>query len=164
MAGELEDGLVHDDVLSLCECAESRELANRRHGRKIAVVQAEGTEQPLFERLGGEAAIEAAVVGFYERVMSDRTLAPFFDALDMGAQIKKQIAFMTMAFAGPNRYTGRDLRTAHARLVQRGLDDSHFDAIQIHLRATLEELGIDAATVSEVARIVETTRRDVLGK
>ena len=130
----------------------------------IALVQTESASPRLFDRLGGEAAIEAAVIGFYERVMSDPTLAPFFDNLDMGAQIKKQIAFMTMAFAGPNRYTGRDLRTAHARLVARGLDDSHFDSIQVHLRSTLEELGIDDSTINEIAAIVETTRRDVLGK
>ena len=130
----------------------------------IVLVQTESTGPSLFDRLGGEAAIEAAVVGFYERVMSDPTLAPFFDGLDMGAQIKKQISFMTMAFAGPNRYTGRDLRTAHAKLVDRGLNDSHFDSIQIHLRETLEELGVDPATVGEIAGIVETTRRDVLGK
>jgi hemoglobin len=130
----------------------------------IAFVQTASPTPTLFERLGGEAAIEAAVVGFYERVMADPTLAPFFDGFEMGAQIKKQIAFMTMAFAGPNRYSGRDLRTAHAKLVERGLDDSHFDSIQIHLRTTLEELGVDVPTVGEVARIVETTRRDVLGK
>src|SRR5690606_10004280 len=51
-----------------------------------------------FQRLGGEAAVEAAVVSFYERVMADPALSPFFEHLDMGAQIKKQIAFMTMAF------------------------------------------------------------------
>jgi hemoglobin len=139
-------------------------LAAVPHGPKIAFVQTEGQNPSLFDRLGGEAAIEAAVVGFYDRVMSDPTLAPFFDGLDMGAQIKKQIAFMTMAFAGPNKYSGRDLRTAHARLVQRGLADSHFDSIQVHLRETLEELGVDPSTVGEVAGIVETTRRDVLGK
>lgn len=127
-------------------------------------MQTEGQTPSLFDRLGGEAAIEAAVVDFYGRVMGDATLAPFFDGLDMDAQIKKQIAFMTMAFAGPNRYSGRDLRTAHAKLVQRGLNDGHFDSIQTHLRETLEDLGVDGATVTEVAGIVETTRKDVLGK
>jgi hemoglobin len=128
-------------------------------------VQTEGqATTSLFSRLGGEAAIEAAVVDFYARVMADGTLAPFFDSLDMDAQIKKQIAFMTMAFAGPNRYTGRDLRTAHARLVASGLGDPHFDSILVHLQTTLQELGVDAPTVSEVLAIVEGTRADVLGK
>lgn len=117
----------------------------------------------LFERLGGETAIEAAVIGFYERVTADETLAPFFAHLDMDAQIKKQIAFMTMAFAGPSRYTGRDLRTAHKRLVtEQGLGDAHFDAIVAHLGATLTELGVDATVIREVVAIVEATRNDVL--
>jgi len=118
----------------------------------------------LFDRIGGEAAIEAAVVSFYEKVMADDSLAPFFDHLDMSAQIKKQIAFMTMAFGGPNRYSGKDLRTAHAKLVQRGLGDPHFDAIATHLRTTLTELGVDEATTSEVVAVVERTRDDVLNR
>jgi hemoglobin len=118
----------------------------------------------LFERLGGEAAVEAAVVRFYEKVMEDPSLAPFFDKLDMDAQIKKQIAFMTMAFGGPNKYTARDLRTAHAPLVARGLGAAHFDAIATHLRETLGELGIDSGTVQEVLAVVDTTRGDVLNQ
>ena len=37
----------------------------------------------LFERLGGEAAIDAAVDVFYEKVLADPSLAPFFDGVDM---------------------------------------------------------------------------------
>lgn len=105
------------------------------------------------------------MVDFYERVMADPSLAPFFAHLDMDAQIKKQIAFMTMAFGGPNRYTGKDLRTAHAKLVaERGLNDSHFDAIAIHLRDTLSGLGVDDTTTSEVIQVVAGTRTDVLDR
>lgn len=119
----------------------------------------------LFDRLGGEAAVEAAVVDFYERVMADPTLAPFFEHLEMDAQIKKQIAFMTMAFGGPNKYTGKDLRTAHAKLVaSKGLNDGHFDSVASHLRDTLTELGIDDATTSEVIQVVAGTRGDVLNR
>lgn len=118
----------------------------------------------LFERLGGEAAVQAAVVSFYGRVLDDALLAPFFAGLDVDALIKKQIAFMSMAFAGPHRYSGRDLRTAHAPLVQRGLGDQHFDAIGRHLRSTLEELRVDAGAIAEINSIVESTRVDVLSK
>jgi hypothetical protein len=37
---------------------------------------------------------------FYDRIMGDESLAPFFADLDMDKQINKQIAFMTMAFGG----------------------------------------------------------------
>lgn len=130
----------------------------------MGIVQTSTSSPTLFERLGGEAAIEAAVVDFYERVMMDASLAPFFEHLDMDAQIKKQIAFMTMAFGGPNRYTGRDLRVAHAKLVSNGLGDAHFDALVDHLHQTLKGLGIDDITTSEVLAIVGGTRRDVLNR
>lgn len=127
-------------------------------------VQTTGATRSLFERIGGEAAIEAAVVTFYEKVMADPTLAGFFEHMDMALQIQKQIAFMTMAFGGPSAYSGRDLRTAHAKLVQRGLGDSHFDSVLQHLSSTLLGLGVDARATSEVLAIVEGTRSDVLGR
>jgi hemoglobin len=71
---------------------------------------------------------------------------------------------MKMAFGGPNQYTGRDLRTAHAKLVDRGLADGHFDAIASHLGATLQELGVDEATTSEVLAVVGSFRNDVLNR
>ncbi len=125
-------------------------------------MQTQDVQKSLFERLGGEAAIEAAVVTFYEKVMADPLLAHYFEHLDMSAQIKKQIAFMTMAFGGPNRYSGRDLRTAHAKLPNLG--DEHFDAILTHLDETLRELGIGGDDVAAVRGIVEGTRRDVLNR
>jgi len=117
----------------------------------------------LFERLGGEAAVEAAVVRFYDKVMADPSLAGFFSGMDLPAQIQKQIAFMTMAFGGPTKYTGRDLRTAHAKLVARGLGNAHFDAVAGHLATTLDELGIASDVRNEVLAVVGGTRADVLG-
>jgi len=118
----------------------------------------------LFERLGGEDAVAAAVTLFYGKVLADDHVSPFFSDLDMGKQIDKQIAFMTMAFDGPNEFTGKDLVTAHAPLVRRGLDDSHFDAIARCLDETLKELEIAPATIAEVLEVVEGTREAVLGR
>ena len=88
----------------------------------------------LYDRLGGQPAIMAAVDLFYGKVLADATTRPFFEGLDMEAQIKKQIAFMTRAFGGPVEDAGRDLRAAHAKLVrEKGLNDSHFDAVAAHL-------------------------------
>jgi hemoglobin len=118
----------------------------------------------LYERIGGHEAVFATVTSFYDKVMADTGLSPFFDHLDMGAQVDKQVAFLTMAFGGPSRYTGRDLRTAHAKLVVRGLSDEHFDRVVGHLTSTLEEVGLPGDLVAEVLALVETTRNDVLGR
>ena len=118
----------------------------------------------LFDRIGGDAAVNAAVDIFYRKVLADDRISEFFEGVDMDKQAAKQKAFLTMAFGGPNNYTGEDMRKGHAHLVARGLNDSHFDAVVENLGATLAELGVGDDLIGEVAAIAETTRNDVLGK
>ena len=121
-------------------------------------------EPSLYEKLGGEAAVMAAVDSFYEKVIADERTRPFFESLNIEAQVRKQVAFMSWAFGGPSEYKGQSLRRAHASLVPRGLTDVHFEAIITHLRETLKELGAGDELIQEVVRIIEPTRRDVLGR
>ncbi len=118
----------------------------------------------LFEQLGGEAAVNAAVDIFYRKVLADYRINRFFDGVDMDTQAAKQKAFLTMAFGGPANYSGKDMRDGHAKFVKMGLDNSHFDAVVENLAATLTELGVSQELIGQVAAIAETTRTDVLGK
>lgn len=118
----------------------------------------------LYEKLGGEAAVNAAVDIFYRKVLADERINMFFEGVDMDKQAAKQKAFLTMAFGGPNSYTGEDMRKGHAHLVARGLNDSHFDAVMENLGATLKELSVPDELIAEAAAIAESTRNDVLGK
>jgi len=120
--------------------------------------------QSLFERLGGEAAVDAAVDIFYRKVLSDNRIAHFFEGVDMATQAAKQKTFLSMAFGGPNRYSGGDMRNAHARLVKNGLNASHFDAVMENLAATMQELNVPEELIAEAAAIAESTRKDVLGQ
>lgn len=117
----------------------------------------------LYEKLGGEPAINAAVDIFYRKVLNDARIAHFFDGVDMDRQIAKQKAFLTMAFGGPNNYTGLDMRKAHAHLVAKGLNGSHFDAVVENLATTLKELGVKDEDIGSVAAIAASVRSDVLG-
>ena len=119
---------------------------------------------PLYEALGGEAAVHAAVDIFYRKVLTDDHISGFFEDVDMDRQAAKQRAFLTYAFGGPNHYSGKDMRLAHAHLVARGLDDSHFNAVATHLRETLEELKAPENLIDQVLTIAESTRTDVLGR
>lgn len=118
----------------------------------------------IYEQLGGAPAMDAAVDIFYRKVLSDDRIARFFEGVDMERQAAKQKAFLTMVFGGPNSYTGKDMRNAHAHLVAGGLNDSHFDAVVENLAATLKELGVGSDQIGEVAKIAESVRADVLGK
>lgn len=118
----------------------------------------------LFDQLGGEAAVNAAVDIFYRKVLNDDRINRFFEGVDMEKQAAKQKAFLTMAFGGPHNYTGQDMRRGHAHLVERGLNDSHFDAVVEDLADTLRELGVGDDLIAQVAAIAESTRNDVLGR
>ena len=120
--------------------------------------------ESLYNRIGGEAAVNAAVDVFYRKVLGDFRINRFFNNADMDKQIAKQRAFFTMAFGGPNNYTGKDMRTAHDHLVKMGLNDSHFDAVMEHLGDTLKELNVPGDLITEAAGIAEGARKDVLGK
>jgi len=121
-------------------------------------------KQSLYERIGGEPALMAAVDLFYSKVLDNELTRPFFETLDMESQIRKQIAFMAWALGGPDSYKGRDLRGAHADLVKnKGLTDVHFDAVVNSLEQALQELGVARDLIDEVLATVGSTRGAVLG-
>lgn len=122
------------------------------------------SEASLYEQLGGEQAITATVGMFYDNIMNDSELAPFFAGLDMERQIHKQIAFMTMAFGGPHEYDGASLRTAHAGLVARGLGHDHFVRVAGHLQTTLETLEVPTDLIGRVMTLVGSTEPEVLSR
>jgi len=118
----------------------------------------------LYEQLGGEKAIDAAVNKFYDKVLADDRVNGFFKGVDMDRQRRMQKAFLTFAFGGPNEYKGRDLRAVHAHLVARGLSDKHFDIIIEHLGATLKEMGVKDELIKHAADVANSVRKDVLNK
>lgn len=119
----------------------------------------------LFQRLGGDAAVSAAVEVFYDKVLADGHLNGFFVGMDMARQKQHMERFLSLASGGPNTYTGRGMRAAHARLVTTmGLGDSHYDAVVAHLVAALQELGVPPEVVDEVGVVVESVRNDVLNR
>ena len=119
----------------------------------------------LYERIGGAAAVDAAVDVFYTKVLADDRIKHFFEGVDMKRQAGHQKAFLTFAFGGAPDYPGKNMREAHQHLVEKmGLNDSHFDAVIENLGATLTELGVAPELIQEAAGIAESTRNDVLNR
>ena len=125
---------------------------------------AAAADASLYERIGGDAAVNAAVDIFYDKVLSDYRINRFFNKTDMAKQAQHLKAFMTLAFGGPDLYAGRSLRESHGRLVKMGLSDTHFDCVMEHLGATLQQLNVPADIISEAAALVEGVRGEVLGR
>ena len=115
----------------------------------------------LYERLGGEPAVDAAVDIFYRKVLADERISHYFDSVDMDAQRAKQKAFLTFAFGGPHAYQGKDMRTAHAKM---SLQEADFDAVMENLGATLMELNVPEDLIGEAAGIALSVKNDVLNR
>lgn len=119
----------------------------------------------LYERLGGQTAVETAVDRFYQRVLADERINHFFAGIDMQKQRAHQKAFLTYAFGGTDHYDGRRMREAHRRLVeQMGMTDEHFDAVVENLATTLKEMGVADELIAEVGAIAESIREEVLNR
>jgi hemoglobin len=118
----------------------------------------------LYERLGGVAVLERAVSGFQAALIGDARLKPFFDGIDTARLLAHQTAFFVMAFGGPNRYDGLDLRRAFAPLRAGGLDDTHLGLAIAHFRAALDAQGVLPALVTEAESYLQSMRDDILGR
>jgi hemoglobin len=115
----------------------------------------------IYDEIGGAAAVDAAVDIFYRKVLSDDRISEFFDTVDMDAQIVKQKAFLTVAFGGPNEYTGKDMREGHKHM---NLTEEHFTAVAENLIATLEELNVPQDKIDAIVAVALSVKDDVLNK
>lgn len=113
----------------------------------------------LFERLGGRKAIQAVVEEFYRRVLDDQDLKGYFKSIDMVQQKRKQVDFMTVAFGGPNEYTGRSMKESHDRL---GISEQHFGSVAVHLVETLQGAGVKQGLIDEVVSLVAPLKADIV--
>ena len=116
--------------------------------------------QSLYERIGGNPAVDAAVDVFYEKVLADNRIRHFFDTVDMVKQRGKQKIFLAYVFGGPVKYEGKDMRAAHAHLH---LTEEHFSAVAENLQAALQHLEVPEDLISKVMAIAASAHDDVLG-
>lgn len=121
-----------------------------------------GIKNSLYRRIGGRAAMDIAVDIFYRKVLDDPCVRYFFEDVDMDLQRLKQKRFLSMVCGGPYKYTGKQMRDAHAHLIALGLNDEHFDHVIDHLRASLEECGVETSDLAAIIQVAESFRNDVL--
>ena len=116
-------------------------------------------ENTLYQQIGGEAAINAAVNHFYERVLADPLLCHFFNGIGMGRLKAHQFAFLSQALGGPKQYKGASMSEAHAKLA---IEQRHFDLVAAHLVETLRELNVSEEIIEEIAAAVMPLSKEIV--
>ena len=115
----------------------------------------------LYESIGGAETLELAVEKFYEKVLADHDLAPFFKGTNMRRMKAMQKGFLAMAMGGPVLYSGRDLHTAHSRLLAAGLKEEHVDRVGGLLLETVKELGATEDQMTPITSMIEAAKTDI---
>ena len=113
----------------------------------------------LFDRLGGQDALTLAVELFYEKVLADPELAPFFKGVHLGRLKDRQVRFFAAALGGPNPWRGRSMSAAHASM---GITQEHFDRTAGHLVATLQQLEVDPDVIDGIVGAVAPLASDIV--
>lgn len=115
--------------------------------------------ESLYRRLGEREGIGAVVDEFYERVLSDEELRPFFEDVDMREQRGHQTRFLVTAAGGPELYDGEDMENAHDHLDIGHVD---FSRIEVHLADALREFDASDEDVDAVVAEIESFRGPIV--
>lgn len=103
--------------------------------------------ESLYREIGGRDAVEVVVEDFYDRVLADDRLRPYFEGMDVTELRAHQVQFIGAVAGGPMDYDGANMREAHAHLE---IGEADFEAVAAHLEAALRGNGVDGANVDAI--------------
>jgi hemoglobin len=112
-----------------------------------------------YDAVGGGPAVSAVVNDFYDRVLADPQLAPYFEGVDMPRLKRHQALLITQVLGGPDNYDGRPLDEAHAGL---GIDSDDFAAVAGHLVETMRDAGVPEDIIARAGAAVAATKSDIV--
>ena len=92
-------------------------------------------QRTLYDRIGGEIAVALLVDRFYDRVLKDLELEPYFRNVPMEKLLAMQLEFFSAALDGPVRYSGRPIDQVHKGF---GITSRQLSRFMRHLMATIE--------------------------
>ncbi|MBP1986164.1 group I truncated hemoglobin [Halolamina salifodinae] len=119
------------------------------------------SQSSIYAEIGGREAVERVVDDFYDRVLDDPLLEPYFAETDMEALFAHQVQFVSAVAGGPVDYDGADMQAAHEGM---GITEEAFGQVAEYLHAALVENGVGEATADSIIGEVAALEDDVVGK
>jgi hemoglobin len=121
--------------------------------------------KPLWDRLGGESIVRQVVRDVLKLAMADPAVnfsrggkfKPTPEEAAKGEQ--KLVDFLSSVTGGPLKYTGRDMKTAHAG---QGITNAEFDALGRIVEKVLREYRAGDTQIRELKTIIEGFRKDIV--
>ena len=123
-------------------------------------------EKTLYERLGGKKAISAVVDDFVSRVAMDNRINAYFartaaDAVRLKSFKMKLVDQICEASGGPCKYTGKDMKSAHAGM---GITGGDFTALVEDLTGALDKFKVGDKEKGELLGALGPMKSDIVTK
>ncbi len=121
-------------------------------------------QKPLFERLGGSAGIEKIVEQVAGRHLENPTIRarflPFLEPPQKLQELKTHLArFLELGSGGPQRYSGRDMKSAHRGM---NISPAEYMAALDDIIASLVAVGIDEPTRNDVLALAWSLKSEII--
>jgi hemoglobin len=119
----------------------------------------------LYERLGGVYPISIVVDDFIERLLVNSTLNMNPAIREARERVPKQglkfhvTALVCQVTGGPCKYTGREMKPAHAHL---DISEREWQEMLADFRTTLNKFSVPAPEQGELVAIVNSTKPDIV--
>lgn len=121
------------------------------------------TPRPLYDRLGGEKGITKVVDDFVANVSADPNYKDkhkkHFKEGDVAALKKKLIDQIGQATGGPQKYTGKGMKEAHAGL---GITDADFNTLVADLTKALDNNNVARKDQDELLTMLGGMRKEIV--
>jgi len=115
----------------------------------------------LYDRLGAEAAIKAVVEQLVANVGADARINNDFANADLERLKGHLVNQIGQASGGPQQYTGRDMKTAHAGM---GIDEAAFNALVEDLVKALDKFSVGETEKNELLAILGPMKGAIVEK
>jgi hemoglobin len=123
-------------------------------------------EKPLYERLGGQPAVEAVASGLVDSILADNRVNKWFthaaaSPANTAAYKAKLAQFICQNTGGPCKYTGHDMVSAHRG---RHVTSEAFDAVVQDLIAVLDKLKVPQKEKDDVLAVLGPLKASIVQK
>ncbi|WP_311173183.1 truncated hemoglobin [Halobellus ordinarius] len=119
------------------------------------------TKETLYERLGGRDGISAVVDEFYDRLVEDESLGPFFEDADLERLRRTQTDFLCEAAGGPETYDAEPVREAHLHVP---FTEAHIARAVEILSETLDEYEVPDEDAEKVVQAIAQYQDELLAR
>jgi len=118
-------------------------------------------QKSLYVRLGGGAGIKAVVDEFVTNVAADTRINHFFQDTDLGSLRMNFANLIGQAAGGPEKYTGRDMKTVHNGM---GIAEADFNALIEDLTRALDKFKVADREKGELIALLSGMKGEIVEK